>query len=632
MPTYIEELEEKLLRQEDPLQQLYLIDKMTTFYAYTDISRAQELLLKQADILEGQKKYTDYKINYLFTKATVENQRFDYDAAEKSFEELQQLLDHVGNFNQQAEAFIDYAGTCMNMQRLEDAGQYLDRASVILAKYPDDHLSARQLSREGALYLQFDDYARAIELLLSAQRKFEALGSELTLKDQYFLTLTYSGLGNIYEKNEEPGKASEAYLKVVEMCEHLQMTSRLSLHYLNLGNAYMALQDSSQAVNYYLKAIDADDSHPMAKAGGYGSLGYLYLEEERYEEALDLFEEAEELYNEVSVEQYSYFAVLKLWTARVYFETGNNDKAYENYMLALDFAEQLGDYQQLATISKDIAYFFAEAEKYKQAYEYQLMHDEYLNLHLEQLDKRRKTEIEVKYEAAERRQEADRLKLEATRLRLKALRAQMNPHFMYNALNAIQNFITSNETQTAARFLAKFAKLMRQSLDYSEEEIISLEKEIEFLSNYLYINQKLRFEGRFEYQLVIDDELEEDIVGVPAMIIQPFVENAVEHGIRTVQNGKVKVVFTYIDDDHLLCVVEDNGIGIKAAKALQEQDVRYANHKSKGTSITQQRLKILQQYHASKIDVKTIDLYHEDGIAAGTRIEIHLPMFELQLR
>ena len=133
------------------------------------------------------------------------------------------------------------------------------------------------------------------------------------------------------------------------------------------------------------------------------------------------------------------------------------------------------------------------------------------------------------------------LKNEIKEAEMQSLRSQMNPHFMYNALNSIQQFITSHEISSATIYLAKFAKLMRQSLDYSELQVISIEKEVDFLEDYLYINKKLRFQDKLEYQIIIDKEIEDDIIGIPTMIVQPYVENAIEHGLRLKNNGKVTV-------------------------------------------------------------------------------------------
>jgi sensor histidine kinase YesM len=209
----------------------------------------------------------------------------------------------------------------------------------------------------------------------------------------------------------------------------------------------------------------------------------------------------------------------------------------------------------------------------------------------------------------------------------------MNPHFIYNALNSIQNFITSNDPSTASRYLAKFAKLMRQSLEYSDEEIISLEKELEFLEDYLFINQRLRFEDRLSYKIIVDDEIEEDILGVPTMIVQPYVENALEHGLRSRKDGIITVHFKLQDEDTICCVVEDNGIGRKQALALQENDPNRVNYRSRGTQITEKRLELLRQTKEKEVHVRTIDLEDpETKIAKGTRVEILIPIVEVQVK
>ena len=204
---------------------------------------------------------------------------------------------------------------------------------------------------------------------------------------------------------------------------------------------------------------------------------------------------------------------------------------------------------------------------------------------------------------------------------------------MYNALNSIQNFITSNDTTAAAKYLAKFAMLMRKSLEYSDLEIISLEKEIGFLEEYLFINQKLRFEDRLSYEIIVDDDIEEDILGVPTMIVQPYVENAIEHGLRPKQNGKVTVRFSLLADDAILCIVEDNGIGREKARQLRMQDSRYQNHRSRGTRITEQRLQILNNSKDNEFFVRTTDLREDKtGEALGTKVEIRIPVMDIPVK
>ena len=205
----------------------------------------------------------------------------------------------------------------------------------------------------------------------------------------------------------------------------------------------------------------------------------------------------------------------------------------------------------------------------------------------------------------------------------------MNPHFIYNALNSIQHFINSYQTDSASKYLAMFARLMRQSLDYSDLEIISLDKEISFLSDYLFINQKLRFDNGLRYEIIVDDELDEDMVGVPTMIIQPYVENAIEHGLRTKNAGMISIHFSLLDEWSILCVIEDNGVGRKQAILNQQLDLKFQKHRSRGTNITEQRLQLLTNSRSEGGYVKTVDLEDSLGNPCGTRVEVKIPIMEI---
>ena len=171
---------------------------------------------------------------------------------------------------------------------------------------------------------------------------------------------------------------------------------------------------------------------------------------------------------------------------------------------------------------------------------------------------------------------------------------------------------------------------MRSSLEYSELEIISLENEIEFLEDYLTINQKLRFDNKLEFSIIVDEEIEEDITGVPTMIVQPYIENAIEHGIRPKKGGFIKIDFKLVDDDSILCIIEDNGIGRVRAKEFQDRDNYHLRHKSRGVSITERRLEILHSTRKDKFSTRTIDLYDPlSKEALGTRVEVQIPIVEL---
>jgi two-component system, LytTR family, sensor kinase len=632
-PRGINELESKLGQQQDPMQRLITLDRLASHYCYTNVQRAFTILDELRRILD-EYSHPDFLLNYHFYAATAENQLYRFEQAEIHFRRAIEILEERGTAKQQAEAYIDIAGVYMNLEQLDTATDYLDKAYKLLRNFPDKRLQARITCREGFLNLHYGNYPRAVELLLEADKDITMLEQPLELKDYYFLTLIHSGLGKVYERNDDREKSVLAYLKVVNMCDSMGIRTRLSWHYVNVGIGYIALNDQENAEIFFRKALDvADDTSEFARASAYANLGFCYYAKGAYGEALPLFDRAEHFYKQKSEEDYYNFSILESWRGRLHAEQGNADEARQHFAQALEYAEKIEDYKQLAGICKDFAGFYAHQHDFQKAYQYQCLHDKYAEQYVEQVDKRRQMELEVKYEAEKKKQETELLRLQATRLQLKALRAQMNPHFMYNALNSIQNYITSNEVTSAAKYLAKFAQLMRRSLEYSDLEIISLEKEIEFLEEYLHLNEKLRFEDRLSYEIIIDEEIEEDILGVPTMIIQPYVENAIEHGLRTKKDGLIKVLFFLYDEDTILCVVQDNGIGRKKAHELRLQDPQYQNHRSRGTSITEKRLEILRNTKGKEPFVKTIDLIDEQtGEAIGTKVEIMIPVMEIQVK
>ena len=206
---------------------------------------------------------------------------------------------------------------------------------------------------------------------------------------------------------------------------------------------------------------------------------------------------------------------------------------------------------------------------------------------------------------------------------LSALQAQMNPHFIFNAINSIQRYILEKSKQEAYDYLAKFSKLIRMVLNNSEEKILPIEKEIETIKLYVELEQ-LRFKNSFDFVVEIDEELDTYKTQIPSMLIQPYIENAIWHGLMHLdglRKGKLSLKFK-MNGEQLKITVEDNGIGREKAKEYKKDAV----HKSVGMKITEQRLAMINKMESYE-DVKVMvsDL-QENEIECGTRVEIFLPM------
>jgi LytS/YehU family sensor histidine kinase len=198
---------------------------------------------------------------------------------------------------------------------------------------------------------------------------------------------------------------------------------------------------------------------------------------------------------------------------------------------------------------------------------------------------------------------------------MKALRAQMNPHFMFNSLNAIQQMVLNNDNDNAFHYLDTYSKLTRKILENSEKKYISVQDEIKFLELYLSI-ESLRFEHSFTYKIEVSTDVYINSDKVPAMIIQPFVENAVKHGLLPKQGDKMLLIRFNKKEDDLLVTVEDNGIGRRRNQEIKTEHT----HQSMGMNITGNRLQLLQGKRDSSIIIE--DLADEKGEPAGTRILI----------
>lgn len=208
-------------------------------------------------------------------------------------------------------------------------------------------------------------------------------------------------------------------------------------------------------------------------------------------------------------------------------------------------------------------------------------------------------------------------------LRLTALKAQMNPHFLFNSLGSIQNLINTDRKKEANIYLARFAKLLRMILDQSDQKEISLAETISQLELYLEL-ESLRFEGAFTWDIQAPPPSRTRQIMIPPLIIQPFVENAIKHGlVPKGQGARLLIRFDVLQENTLYCCVEDNGIGREKRETLKAQS--QTDHISRGISITQDRLRLINELRARKTTLNITDLYNENGLAAGTRVELMIP-------
>jgi len=193
----------------------------------------------------------------------------------------------------------------------------------------------------------------------------------------------------------------------------------------------------------------------------------------------------------------------------------------------------------------------------------------------------------------------------------------MNPHFIFNSLTSVQNFIITHDEIKASIYLSRFSDLVRSILNNSMVEQITLEEEIATIENYLEL-QKVRFTDKFDYSIEVDKTINPENILIPPMLAQPFIENSIEHGFKNKKTkGRILIRFK-MDKDKILYEVEDDGIGREKAQEIKQKHL--SDHKSLATTLTQERINVLNKKLKHKIKLEIIDLKNEKGEATGTRV------------
>lgn len=222
----------------------------------------------------------------------------------------------------------------------------------------------------------------------------------------------------------------------------------------------------------------------------------------------------------------------------------------------------------------------------------------------------------------EREKERTLLNKKLADMELKALRAQMNPHFIFNVLNSIQYYIVHNENEEAQRYMSKFAKLVRLTLDNSRSSFISFADELSLLRLYIEL-EKIRFENQFDYQINIQDNIPIDTIKIPNMLLQPYVENSIKHGFKAKGVKCFLNILISKKGGKIICTIEDNGIGREQAALIPGEELE--KHTSTGTVIIREKIDALKFYYNYDLFSKTEDLKDENGKAIGTRVTLIFP-------
>lgn len=463
------------------------------------------------------------------------------------------------------------------------------------------------------------------------------------INDQEGITISTEGIGNAYDELKEYDKAEYYLLKALAMAKKEKRPIGIASVANNLGIMYGKMGNYKKALKYHLVALDIREklaskdnlAKSLTKIGDtYAKLGEIDLAKNYLFKSLEIAKEIQIS----ALLRGNYKALMELNES-----TNNITEAFK--------------YQKLYMIVKDSIF---NSEKRKQLIELENKYEtvqkdkEIIVLIKEKEVQQVKTEQQATFRNAliggilllaaiagliiyTLRQRLKNQKLVAAKneeikisnlreqlgtLEMKALRAQMNPHFLFNCMNSINRMILSEDNDNASKYLTKFSKLVRLMLENSENPKVTLKDELAMLKSYIEL-EAIRFKGKINYSIDVDETIDKEASLIPSMILQPFVENAIWHGLLHTNKAGELTITIKEEKDHLLCSITDNGVGREASLKLQKKTK--LKKKSLGIKITTDRLKLLTKEKIKEV-INIIDLKDEDNNALGTQVDILIPI------
>ncbi|NOY50200.1 MAG: tetratricopeptide repeat protein [Chlorobi bacterium] len=480
----------------------------------------------------------------------------------------------------------------------------------------------------GIAYYDWKKYDEALKNYNLALAVLDSLGEENRKGS------LYNNIGELYKTKGDEAKALEFFQKALPIHKKYNRQRSVMISTMNIGDIYMNRDDLPKAQDYLNEALVISEKIPDYSNASllHIKLGELFVKKKNAGIALRHLEKGLKMALDNDLKQ----NILEAYKTYVDYARLINDSElmYKYSSLYNQLNDSLFSQESLNTIS-EMETKFKTAEKEK---EIAVLKVEQKNSDLEiQLQRNQKYLIVILlllviivafyvFNRNRLRQIKEKADMEKQKVLIeqRLLRTQMNPHFIFNSLNSINNFIGGNDAAQAQKYLSKFARLMRLILENSRKSTVSLDKEIASLELNLELEQ-LRFDNNFDFEINIDDNIEPEDIYLSPMLIQPFVENAVKHGLKKNEKGGFVSLKFYIKDELLYCEITDNGIGRKAAAG---KGLHRNRHQSLGTQVTNERLAILKQDYGKESGYEIIDLEDENSNAIGTKVIVRIPFEE----
>jgi len=591
----------------------------------------------------------EFGIEYFF--------RSDYKLALEYFFDALEIAEELGDITIISECYSEIGIVYKNQGKYDLALEYNDKAISLAEQETDTSWVAACYANHGTIYLKKSYYTLALDYYIKALKTFEKLDHKRRMG------ACYLNIGKIYSEQTDYDKALEYFSRVLNISHETGDRVSRTDCFLNIGKVYANMGEYELARDYTGKALELYEEmgyrHEMDEC--FKIIGTTYKNENNFNKALEFYNKA----LEISVLEEDMPGI-----AEIYGQMANVSCMQKKITMALEYgnysaeiANQSGNLNARKNAYQCLSEIYGKTGDLDKALEYYKLYSSIKDSLFNENKYKAIRELETKYETEKKehqlallteksevqtlkisrrnrglitsaaiitlliilgyivtRNNRLRAKQQAVELEQKLLRSQMNPHFIFNSLIAIQSYIYKKDPVKAGDFLAKFADLVRITLENSRVEFVLFEKEMKTLEVYLEL-QSIRFENKFIYSIEVDEEIDQDNLRIPPMFAQPFIENAIEHGLRHKSDGGLMKLNYLKRNNHILCTIEDNGVGREKAKELENKK----HHQSLAIDITKERLDILSRRFKQKFSLNIIDLTNDMGNPCGTKVEILFP-------
>jgi tetratricopeptide (TPR) repeat protein len=594
------------------------ITNLTRGYCYMlhgESGKASDQLFRSLEIFEelGEKSWTVKAYHYIST-----NLFFSASSAEDLYMYGHKALDlyrELGDSNAVAGLYVAFSGAYGVVHHMPEKGMPWSIKFLNIAELVDISNIERGVGYAiaGDLYFKMGNPKECFRLYRKALTCYDT-----SVVEEHALTAQQTGAMGIYFSSLGLHDSALVYSqKAIELARPITYIFGICMNAYRMGVNYEVLKDTTRAIEAYQASIEAG-----LKCIQYGS----WYEKPEYRKFMGL---SHETFHPASPDYKRYMAGVQLVMAYnklsgLYQSLGRDQEALAAFKKVLAFQDSVNTFERQRELREVQARYETERKDQQiallsqenQLSRFRIQQNRYSLFGLGGLVLLIGIVSILIYRQNKLRTDQRTIVLEQ-----RLLRSQMNPHFIFNALSNISNLIDKKDNTTASKYLTRFSRLVRHILDSTRSEQIELEEEIDNLENYLSL-QKLRFGDKFDYQIKIDPGIDPEEVSVPPMLIQPFVENAIEHGIKPKEEKGHIDIRLKRQNGILLCEIDDDGIGREKAMAN-----RHDRHHSMATSITRERLAALNHKLRKKVSLEIIDLKTEVGVSLGTRIRIGIPVF-----